>query len=923
VYTRQGSQNYLSPADATHYTQTGGSSADNYIDLEIALWADQGGSAGKISNFHSDGTTPYFANGIEIVSTAEDYSAGWLTSNTYTFDDVPLTSSKTFSFHFMLEGEEGVEIDTTDASNNMLLSPIANFFNIHFKNSKSDLSRNSVIIRELKIEKTRKVINPGNNFSQFLVPAEPPADVLAWAEVEHVAVNDWSANANIILNDFAIDKYGPDTGSGTTVTYDTYDYSTGVINATNTYIDGTPNNDTTYNEYADGTYTEDGSLEATTNGMGGATASLTQDISANPLVIDNWYEVRLVGVNTTGNDGVLVSNALDPNSFPTGWAIGGTLPGHLGTISAGSNKSIKFSDEGGGEWIARWQQKDTSGDLNELKIHFYDFSATVDRIEFADITEKVTGGTVDDWTINNPNASATGNYITYHYYSPRKKVYYHGNAVRWGYDSTWRDATPTGFVNVSGEDDNHALQAVSIPVTNDGYELTFQTSVFDAGQGSGVNTGSLSGYVTGGFEDVDPGHTYGFEFDGIEQGGYFRVTGKINNTDDPIIERVDATYQNVIGSTVGTPTASKKDFAGPDHADKVLFTPTGGSFFKGSLINVSLKDATNYFTATNAGSWLFDGFDPMFEDYIVFDDVNENILFTDAPNTVSLQQNITHNFITGSTVQLKFDAIGITSGSISGYFYNSEGQGFIFGPISADTNFDSEDNPNDRITIGDSTATGGELLNTFVIYVDAEYFNGTLDNFELYRIYPDFVPSTVTYSEDVKGWVSFKSFMPESGVSLSKEHYTMKEGKLWGHHIPQFDSYDKEINRNTFYDQFIESSITTVLNAEPSTIKIYNTLNYEGTQSKINLHTTKDVLDAGGNTVTLSNVEMYNLKAKDGWYVGSITTDKQSGSIKEFVEKEGKWFNYIKGTGITDTTLPSTADLSFQGLGMVDNWITQ
>jgi len=67
---------------------------------------------------------------------------------------------------------------------------------------------------------------------------------------------------------------------------------------------------------------------------------------------------------------------------------------------------------------------------------------------------------------------------------------------------------------------------------------------------------------------------------------------------------------------------------------------------------------------------------------------------------------------------------------------------------------------------------------------------------------------------------------------------------------------------------------------------------------------------------------MYNLNAKDGWYVGSITTDKQSGSIKEFVEKEGKWFNYIKGTGITDTTLPSTADLSFQGLGIVSNTLT-
>jgi len=897
-------QNYLNPNNATHHTQvSGGVLSDNDIDLEVALWADQGGSANKISNFHSDGTTSYFADGIETVSTAEDYPVGWLTSNTHTFLDVPLTNTKTFSFHFMLEGEEGLEIDTSDNSNNMLLSPIANFFNIHFKNSKSSLSRNSVIIKELKIEKTRKVINPGNNFSQPLVPAEPSQLIPAWAEVEHVAFSDWSGTANIILNDFAIDEYGSNTGSGTTVTYDTYDYSTGTINGTATYINGTPNGITTYNEYADDTYTGFGRLE-----VNASNDYLTQDIVANPLIIDNWYEVRLIGV-IGSSDGILVDDALDPNNFPTGFTSGDTLPGHLGKIDNGSANKVIFDDQGNNERIARWQQKHTGGDLDTLRIMFTNFNGTIDRIEFADITEKVTGGTVDDWTISNPN------YTNYHYYSPRKKVYYHGNSVRWGYDSTWRDVPPTGFVDVGGEDDNYALQAVSIPVTNDGYELRFQTSVFDAGQGSGVNTGSLGGYVTGGYEDVDLGHTYGFEFDGIEQGGYFRVTGKIDNTDDPIIERVDSTYQNVIGSTVGTPTAIKKDFPGPGHADKVLFRPTSGSFFKGRLVNVSLKDATNYFTTTNAGSWVFDGFDQNFEDYIVFDDVNENILFTDAPNTVSLQQNITHNFTTGSTVQLKFDAIGITSGSISGYFYNNEGQGFTFGPISSDTNFDSEDNINNRITIGDSSVTGGELLNTFVIHIDAEYFSGTLDNFELYRIYPDFVPSTVTYSEDVKGWVSFKSFIPESGVSLSKEQYTFKDGSLYQHNF-------EGVDRNTFYDEFIESSITAVLNAEPSTIKIYNTLNYEGSQSKINLHTTKDVLDASGNTIALSNVEIYNLNAKDGWYVGSITTDKQSGSIKEFVEKEGKWFNYIKGTGITDTTLPSTADLSFQGLGIVSNTLT-
>ena len=49
----------------------------------------------------------------------------------------------------------------------------------------------------------------------------------------------------------------------------------------------------------------------------------------------------------------------------------------------------------------------------------------------------------------------------------------------------------------------------------------------------------------------------------------------------------------------------------------------------------------------------------------------------------------------------------------------------------------------------------------------------------------------------------------------------------------------------------------------------------------------------------------------------SITTNKQTGSIQEFIEKEGKWFNYIKGTELINNMNPSTSELSFQGLGMV------
>jgi len=209
----------------------------------------------------------------------------------------------------------------------------------------------------------------------------------------------------------------------------------------------------------------------------------------------------------------------------------------------------------------------------------------------------------------------------------------------------------------------------------------------------------------------------------------------------------------------------------------------------------------------------------------------------------------------------------------------------------------------------DQNAGSGDLLNTFVIEV-VNTFSGVLDNFKMQRVYPDFTPSTVTYSEDVRGWTSFKSFILESGLNISNEYYTIKDGRLWHHHSNTVRNWfygELDGNDNPYIE---ESSITAILNQEPSLIKTYNTLNYEGTQSKINKYKTD--IQTG-----ISNESIYNLTEKSGWYVDSITTNKQTGSIQEFIEKEGKWFNYIKGTELINNMNPSTSELSFQGLGMV------
>jgi len=185
---------------------------------------------------------------------------------------------------------------------------------------------------------------------------------------------------------------------------------------------------------------------------------------------------------------------------------------------------------------------------------------------------------------------------------------------------------------------------------------------------------------------------------------------------------------------------------------------------------------------------------------------------------------------------------------------------------------------------------------------------------------------TVSFREDVKGWVSFKSFTPENAISCANEYYTFKNGKLWLHHVEQFTALGKEIGRNTFYNIFNSNNWSTfnvILNEMPGSVKSFNTINYEGSQSKINQFRFDPITG-------LSDGEYYNLHAKEGWYVDSMFTNKEFGTVDEFIQKEGKWFNYIKGKEIQlagqfllagETLNPKPlsnfdlSSLSIQGLG--------
>jgi len=171
----------------------------------------------------------------------------------------------------------------------------------------------------------------------------------------------------------------------------------------------------------------------------------------------------------------------------------------------------------------------------------------------------------------------------------------------------------------------------------------------------------------------------------------------------------------------------------------------------------------------------------------------------------------------------------------------------------------------------------------------------------------DNIAKTVTFKEDVKGWVSFKSFTSENAISCANEYYTFKGGDIWKHH-------SEAVDRNTFYNEnLVPSSVEVIFNEVPGSVKSFKTVNYEGSQAKV---TSKDE-----NNITLMDGEYFNLEAEKGWHVTNVITNLERGGITEFIKKEGKWFGYVIGNDVIISEVGNasgnydTEDFSIQGIG--------
>ena len=184
--------------------------------------------------------------------------------------------------------------------------------------------------------------------------------------------------------------------------------------------------------------------------------------------------------------------------------------------------------------------------------------------------------------------------------------------------------------------------------------------------------------------------------------------------------------------------------------------------------------------------------------------------------------------------------------------------------------------------------------------------------------------TTVSFKEQVNGFTSRKTYIPEAAAYLNNIYYTFKNGRIWEHGL--------NTAYNTFYGvgpgaseligPYYESSFNTIFNDNPAMVKGYKTLNYSGTDSKEYSYTNTNAPNPQWFSlaqIQAANITPVRIKETEGWYVNSIVTDLQEGQLKEFIDKEGKKFNYIRGMDTFYTTNcdnnVDSREFSVQGIG--------
>ena len=142
--------------------------------------------------------------------------------------------------------------------------------------------------------------------------------------------------------------------------------------------------------------------------------------------------------------------------------------------------------------------------------------------------------------------------------------------------------------------------------------------------------------------------------------------------------------------------------------------------------------------------------------------------------------------------------------------------------------------------------------------------------------------TTLSFDEASKGWVSFYTYKPTFGFSISNKFYTFYEHLLYEH-------YRKDVQRCKFYtsDYTDPAEIEFVLNDQPNIVKNFLTIDYEGTSgwkmdsAETDTHTAYPVLTSD-TSVSASSIPV-NFLNKENKYYGHLRNNTTSTSENQVI----------------------------------------
>lgn len=167
---------------------------------------------------------------------------------------------------------------------------------------------------------------------------------------------------------------------------------------------------------------------------------------------------------------------------------------------------------------------------------------------------------------------------------------------------------------------------------------------------------------------------------------------------------------------------------------------------------------------------------------------------------------------------------------------------------------------------------------------------------------------TLTFDESIKGWVSFKTFKPAMMNSLKNNFYSFTNADLYEH-------YDETTlnNRGLYYDVREPSNVTFVFNPSPSTVKVFKTIDYEGSNgwevtSFVSSFTEPNLNVTTGSYSNDQDTSSFIYSYDQGLYTNSVTGQPQRAG---FDRKEDRYVaNIVNSSTITPGEIRFGADMT-------------